>query len=111
MVLVGVVTCLAPSATPFALNAYHNYTAVGMLFKELENKYPDLAKRHSIGKSVQQRELYVLQVSTAVKVSFSTERFLRELGLMALVRPVYFTTFDICTFFSDWREAFGPAYV
>ena len=48
------------------LSRYHNYTAVHELFSRLEREYPDLARLYSIGKSVQQRELYVLRISSGI---------------------------------------------
>jgi len=37
------------------------------LFTEVSFRYPRLAKLHSIGKSVQKRELYVLQITDSVQ--------------------------------------------
>ena len=49
------------------LTRYHNYTAVHNLFTRLERDYPDLARLYSIGKSVKERELYVLRISRGMK--------------------------------------------
>ena len=48
---------------------YHNYAAVEELFKQLEDLYPSLAQLHTIGQSVQGRELYVLRITENVKES------------------------------------------
>ena len=42
---------------------YHSYEDLETEFRGLETKFPDLAKLQSIGKSVENRELYVLQVN------------------------------------------------
>ena len=41
---------------------YQSYEQARQLFQQYEAKYPSLAKMHSIGKTVQQRDLLVLQV-------------------------------------------------
>ena len=41
---------------------YHSYEQAREVFLQYEAKYPSLAKMHSIGKTVQQRDLLVLQV-------------------------------------------------
>ncbi len=48
------------------LDHYHNYTSVKILFKRLESEYPRLARLHTIGQSVQKRQLYVLQVTDSL---------------------------------------------
>lgn len=45
------------------LSHYHNYTSLQHLFRRLEQDHPTLIKLHSIGKSVQGRQLYVLRLS------------------------------------------------
>ena len=50
------------SALPASSLKYHSYNEVEKLFRSLESTHPRLAKLHSIGQSVQKRELYVLQV-------------------------------------------------
>jgi len=47
-------------------NHYHSYEQVQAEFKEYETTHPTLAKSHSIGQSVQGRELLVLQISSGV---------------------------------------------
>ena len=64
-------TLLTSTATTGLSNSidttiYHNYTQLRELFRSLESSYSSLAKLHSIGQSVQQRELYVLQVTANV---------------------------------------------
>lgn len=46
---------------------YTKYDDLVKLTSELESKYPDLIKSYSIGKSVQGRQLLVLQISEDVK--------------------------------------------
>ncbi len=61
--------------------SYHDYAALEHLFKKLERDFPSLAKLHSIGKSVRNRELYVLQVrylSFQVKFLSLRSRLLRS---------------------------------
>jgi carboxypeptidase D len=45
---------------------YHNYESITNLFGVLISTYPNLAKLHSIGKSVQNRDLWVLEISENV---------------------------------------------
>ena len=45
---------------------YHNYEQLTRLFQNLNTTYPYLARLHSIGKSVQDRELWVLEISENV---------------------------------------------
>jgi len=45
------------------INHYHSYEEVQAVFKEYETTHPTLAKSHSIGQSVQGRELLVLQIT------------------------------------------------
>jgi len=52
---------------------YGSYEQIENWFQEYETEYPNLAKLHSIGRSVEGRELYVLQISRGVKST-------RELG-------------------------------
>merc|ERR1719392_236362 len=46
---------------------YHSYKQARSTFSQYEASYPDLAKMHSIGKSVQDRDLLVLQVTAGVQ--------------------------------------------
>ena len=46
---------------------YHNYEQATQLMRQLEQDYPNLCKLYSIGKSVQDRELWVLQVTKDVE--------------------------------------------
>ena len=53
---------------------YQSYEQAREVFQQYEAKYPSLAKMHSIGKTVQQRDLLVLQVyfcSTLVNKNLS----------------------------------------
>lgn len=43
---------------------YHNYTTLQSLLRKLSDENPSLARLHSIGKSVQGRQLYILRVSS-----------------------------------------------
>jgi len=45
---------------------YHNYEEIKILFGGLISTYPHLAKLHTIGKSVQNRDLWVLEISENV---------------------------------------------
>lgn len=45
---------------------YHNYEEITNLFRDLNSTYPHLARLHSIGKSVQNRNLWVLEISENV---------------------------------------------
>ena len=49
------------------LAKYHSYEDLESEGRSLENKYPNLVKLRSIGKSVEGRELYVLQVPSLVE--------------------------------------------
>lgn len=44
--------------------AHHNYAKMESFLKELSEQYPSLTKLTSIGKSVEGRELYVLEVTS-----------------------------------------------
>ena len=44
-------------------NHYHSYKQVQDVFTQYETLHPSLAKLHSIGQSVQGRELWVLQIT------------------------------------------------
>ena len=44
-------------------NHYHSYEEARAVFREYETRHPGLAKLHSIGQSVQGRELLVLQIT------------------------------------------------
>lgn len=45
---------------------YHNYEEITNLFGDLISSYPQLARLHSVGKSVQNRNLWVLEISENV---------------------------------------------
>jgi len=47
-------------------NYYHSYEEVKEVFKQYKTSYPTLAKVHSIGNSVQGKQLLVLQISKGV---------------------------------------------
>lgn len=65
--LLVVVLFTTPTQGALSVNHYHNYTALKALFLDLEAKYPEICKLHSIGQSVEKRELWVLQVSSGVR--------------------------------------------
>jgi carboxypeptidase D len=44
-------------------NRYHNYEALKTFLQRIVTDYPDITHLHSIGQSVQGRELYVLEIS------------------------------------------------
>jgi len=48
-------------------NHYHSYEQAQAVFKQYETIHPSLAKVHSIGESVQGRELLVLQITSKVE--------------------------------------------
>ena len=43
---------------------YHNFTKLEKFLKEIHETYPKLTRLYSIGKSVQNRDLWVLEIST-----------------------------------------------
>ena len=49
------------------VSKYHSYEDALATFKRYETQYPGLAKMHSIGKSVENRELLVLQITSEVQ--------------------------------------------
>ncbi|KAF2900813.1 hypothetical protein ILUMI_05352 [Ignelater luminosus] len=46
---------------------YLNYNELTAFFKQLENDYPNIAKLHSIGKSVKNRDIWALQINKNVR--------------------------------------------
>lgn len=50
----------------FITKHYTHYEELGLLFKKLVHDYPNLAKLHSIGKSVEGRDLWALEISENV---------------------------------------------
>ena len=53
------------------LTDYHNYTELVSELESMVESYPNLARIYSLGKSTQNRELMVLQISQGVKVNIS----------------------------------------
>lgn len=53
----------SPSVAELLLEEYHNYASLGPLLKGLQNTYPKISKLFSIGKSVQNRDLLVFQIT------------------------------------------------
>lgn len=51
----------------FVTPHYTHYDEVETLFKSLQQEYPNLARLHSIGKSVEGRELWALEISENVQ--------------------------------------------
>lgn len=45
---------------------YHNYDELTNLFRQLETEHPDIAKLRTVGKSVKNRELWVLEINRNV---------------------------------------------
>lgn len=45
---------------------YHNYDELTNLFKKLETEHPEIAKLHSVGRSVRNRELWALEINSNV---------------------------------------------
>lgn len=45
---------------------YHNYDELTNLFKQFQTENPDMVKLHSVGKSVKNRELWALEISSNV---------------------------------------------
>ena len=64
MVLLGI--SRSKDLTQKDISHYHSYEQARSTFSQYEASYPDLAKMHSIGKSVQDRDLLVLQITTGV---------------------------------------------
>lgn len=55
---------------------YNNYKDLKKLFKNLEQKFPQMAKVHSIGKSVKKKDLLVMEINSNVeKVAPLTPKF------------------------------------
>ncbi len=48
-------------------NKYHSYDEMTALLKEAADKYPDLTKLHSLGKSYEGRELWMLEITNKNK--------------------------------------------
>lgn len=46
---------------------YHNYDELTNLFRKLSSEHPSLVKLHSIGKSVKNRELWALEISSNIQ--------------------------------------------
>ena len=42
---------------------YHHYDELSKFLHDMESQYPNIAKLHSIGKSVQNRELLAIQIT------------------------------------------------
>ena len=59
------------------LAKYHSYEDLETEGRSLENKYPNLVKLRSIGKSVEGRELYVFQVPSLAERENQTKTYLR----------------------------------
>lgn len=72
VLLISTISAFSPDTSN-----YHSYSQLENLFQNLEQDFPGLAKLHSIGQSVENRQLYVLQVTANV----SDER--------ALMRPMF----------------------
>ena len=49
------------------VSKYHSYEEALATFQQYESQYPDLAKMHSVGKSVQGKDLLVLQITKGVQ--------------------------------------------
>ena len=49
------------------VSKYHSYEEALATFQNYESHYPDLAKMHSVGKSVEGRDLLVLQITRGVR--------------------------------------------
>ena len=64
LILVGI-SCSSDLSTQDT-SRYHSYEEARQLFQSYESQFPNLAKLHSIGKSVQGRDLLVLQISQDV---------------------------------------------
>ena len=45
---------------------YHNYDELTTFFKQLQEEYPNLAKLHSVGRSVKNRELWAIEINRNV---------------------------------------------
>ncbi len=48
------------------VSRYHSYEEADAVFNQWTKEFPNLAAKHSIGKSVQGRELLVLQITNGV---------------------------------------------
>lgn len=45
---------------------YHNYDELTDLFREFVKNYPDLARLHTIGRSVENREIWAIEINSRV---------------------------------------------
>jgi carboxypeptidase D len=66
----------------FITPKYTHYKDLKVLFKNLENQYPNLAKVHSIGKSVEGRDLLALEISENVNERKLTEPMVKYVANM-----------------------------
>lgn len=64
----------------FDFSKYHHYDDIKSLFEEYQTKYPNLVKVGSIGKSIQGRELYYLQITDNVTAVEPGEPMFKYVG-------------------------------
>lgn len=55
-----------PSQLSFDNSTYISHNELGQLFKQLEKQYKNMVRLHSIGKSVQNRDLWAIEISKDV---------------------------------------------
>jgi hypothetical protein len=59
---------------------YHNYDSMVKKLKELNNKYPNITSLYTIGKSVEERDLWVIIISDRPLVHEAGEPEVRYVG-------------------------------
>ena len=73
-------TALGADEFPAGFSGYHTYAEVAAAAKAVETAHPDIAKRFSIGKSYQGREIWAMKISDNVGTDESEPEVLYEGG-------------------------------
>ena len=71
---------MAADEFPAGREGYHTYAEVAASAKAVETAHPDIAKRFSIGKSYQGREIWAMKISDNVATDESEPEVLYEGG-------------------------------
>lgn len=61
---------------------YHHYDELAKFLHDMETQYPNIAKLHSIGKSVQNRELFAIQITDNINEVEAGEPMFKYVGNM-----------------------------
>ena len=78
--LIAPSTALAADEFPAGREGYHTYAEVAASAKAVETAHPDIAKRFSLGKSYQGREIWAMKISDNVATDESEPEVLYEGG-------------------------------